>query len=122
METTHQAVPRTPDGPMNTTAQRPDTSSSIGSDYAPTSKVRKRKNNLAGTNNPAQSRKSKQKSFAGNDGTKESFSSKGPTTNGAKKELGKTKTMSPTKGGRLEQEHRPAEQRLFGEEDDPTFF
>lgn len=99
---------------MNTTAQRPDTSSSVGSDYAPTSKVRKRKNNLAGIN--------KQRSFAGNDGTKESFSSKGPTTNGTKKELGKTQTMSPTKGGRLELEHRPAEQRLFGEEDDPTFF
>ena len=84
----------------NATAQRPDTSSTLGSELVPSAKGKGRKNGLAGDR--------RQKSFGGGNATKESFYSKDS----------KASRKQPKRGRTLVEYSQQAKGRGQGEEED----
>lgn len=88
----------------NANAQRPDTSSTLGSEFVPSTKGKGRKNGLTGDR--------RQKSFGGSNATKESFYSKDS----------KASRKQPKRGRTLVEYSQQAKERRQGEEDDRDYF
>lgn len=84
----------------NATAQRPDTSSTLGSEFVPSTKGKGRKNDHAVDR--------RQRSFGGSNATKESFHSKDS----------KASRKQPKRGRTLVEYSQQAKERRQGEEED----